>query len=45
MAMLLPAYRAARPYVALPKKPPELMTVLKDAFARVAKEFLQLFHS
>jgi tripartite-type tricarboxylate transporter receptor subunit TctC len=38
MGMLLPAYRVARPYVAPPKTPPEVMTILRNAFTRVAND-------
>ena len=38
MAMLDPAYRVARPYVAPPKTPPAVMKILRDAFGRVAND-------
>ena len=38
MSMLDPAYRVARPYVAPPRTPPEVMKILMDAFARVAND-------
>jgi tripartite-type tricarboxylate transporter receptor subunit TctC len=38
MSMLDPAYRVARPYVAPPRTPSEVMKILRDAFARLAND-------
>jgi tripartite-type tricarboxylate transporter receptor subunit TctC len=38
MAMLSAADRMGRPYVAPPGTPPEVMAILKEAFAKVAKD-------
>jgi len=35
MAMLGPCYQVARPYVAPPQTPPEVLKILRDAFARL----------
>lgn len=38
MAMLTSVEVAGRPYVAPPKTPPELIIIVRDAFAKVAKD-------
>jgi tripartite-type tricarboxylate transporter receptor subunit TctC len=38
MALLYPAYLMGRPYVLPPKTPENIMAILRDAFAKVAKD-------